>query len=414
MPARASIKYISGCVVVLFVAFLAGCSASGGGGGGDDSSSGEGGNELRLSAPGTPDGSNAVRAGRSVPIRVRVTDASGHGRAGMTVTLSTTAGTLSSTTAQTDANGFAEVILTADTQTAGAVVVAEIAGGLRTAAGIDFTAGPPAQLNLAATPASVNIQETATLQAVVFDSDGRRVQGATVSFAVQTNISGATLSAAAGVTDANGQASVTYTAGALGGIDVIQATVANLIDNVSIVVTGPPGPASIELLVSSPQLDSGGTDTVTLTAIVRGSDNNLLAGFVVAFGADSGGIQVVNGTTDAAGSATALLSTAGDKRNRTITVTATTGAFSDTNTVDVTGTNITISGANTLVLNSTTTLALFLRDSDGVGIASQLLTVTSLVGNPLTPANPITDFNGQVSMMSRPNRPAMTPSRRRR
>ncbi|MDQ2693860.1 MAG: Ig-like domain-containing protein, partial [Pseudomonadota bacterium] len=93
--------------------------------------------------------------------------------------------------------------------------------------------------------------------------------------------------------------------------------------------------ASVQLLASSPQLQSGGADSVTLTAVVKDDNNVLLEGVEVGFAADNGGnVQVVRSVTDATGTAEALLSTAGNRDNRTITVTATAGSASDVLTVD--------------------------------------------------------------------------------
>ena len=76
----------------------------------------------------------------------------------------------------------------------------------------------------------------------------------------------------------------------------------------------PPGQtvaASIDLLVSNPQLDSdvAGAPTVTLTAIVKDSSNRALSEKEVAFTADSGLLAVTSGTTDANGRAAALAAT---------------------------------------------------------------------------------------------------------
>lgn len=92
-------------------------------------------------------------------------------------------------------------------------------------------------------------------------------------------------------------------------------------------------PAGIQLLVGSPQLASAGTDAVTLTAIVKDSNNVLMEGVDVAFSADSGNIQITRSTTDATGTAEAKLTTAGDKTNRAVGVRASTGAISATSTV---------------------------------------------------------------------------------
>jgi hypothetical protein len=88
--------------------------------------------------------------------------------------------------------------------------------------------------------------------------------------------------------------------------------------------TGTPGPtvAAVTMTTSSPSILSDGSTTATITALVRDSSNNLIAGVPVTFSATSGGVAVTAATTSTAGAATATLSTAGDSSLRSITVTA--------------------------------------------------------------------------------------------
>ena len=169
----------------------------------------------------------------------------------------------------------------------------------------------------------------------------------------------------------------------------------------SITVTAPPGSTpsnSIDLLVSSPQLASDTSGSVTLTALVRDAANNVVGGVQVRFAADSGSLQVVSGTTGANGTATALLTTLGDPTNRTINVTATTGNVSSTNTVQVQGTTLSVSGITTITRGSTTRLTILLRDSAGVGIQNRAIRVSSALGNPLSAPTVTTDANGQATV----------------
>jgi hypothetical protein len=80
-------------------------------------------------------------------------------------------------------------------------------------------------LTLTASSYSVlNTTGTSTLTATYKDIYGNPKSGVTVSFTIENNISGANLSAASATTNASGQASVTYTAGATPGIDTIEAS----------------------------------------------------------------------------------------------------------------------------------------------------------------------------------------------
>jgi Bacterial Ig-like domain (group 1) len=388
--------------------------------------------QLALS---TTNGSTAVMAdGRStVPVRIQVANGSGTPMAGVPVAFATNAGVLSasptvrvshnlsgtgtattradsggSVTVTTDTNGVAQVLLTAST-TAGTAVVTADALGFRTHIDILFVPGPVTRVQLHASPNTMNAYGTSTLTATVTDANGNRVPGETVTFTLSTNTSGASLSPTSGTTDINGQMTVQYTAGTTGGSDTVraQATSSSVAGSTSITVTAPPSgpgtpvPSRIDLLVSSPQLDSDDTKSVTLTALVRDAANNVLSGIPVSFSApppSSASIQVTNGTTGATGTATALLTTGGDPSNRIITVIATTGNLSSSQQVQVTGTTLTVSGVSALVLGGTTQLSLLLRDSGGEGIQNKVVTLSSMLGNTLSATTVTTDSTGQATV----------------
>lgn len=162
-------------------------------------------------------------------------------------------------------------------------------------------------------------------------------------------------------------------------------------------------PASIDLLVSSPQLPSDGATPVTLTAVVKDSSNRALEGQTVSFSADSGLVIVTSGTTDANGTATATLGTGGNPTNRLINLTATTGSVSATNAVTVTGTTLSISGLASLSFGDSTPLTISLKDSAGNAISiingqPVTITVTSLNGNTLSAGPYRTDGSGQATV----------------
>ncbi len=163
---------------------------------------------------------------------------------------------------------------------------------------------------------------------------------------------------------------------------------------------------SLRLLVSSPQLLSAGSQDVTLTVLAKNANNNFVSGAPVEFAASSGGIQVIQATTDDSGVASAKLSLGGDPTNRTITVTATTGTLIATNKVVVTGTAITFNGSKSVVMGKAAKWSIFLKDSAGKGIPNMPVTVTSAKGNTLALSstvtdilnNPVTDANGAVTL----------------
>ena len=334
----------------------------------------------------------------TVAVRATVQGASGP-LSSIPVTFSTTAGSFAASattaTATTNASGIATVNLIAPTSSGTATVTAS-ASGFSASTTITFVAGAAAVVQLVANPTTVNPNATSSITARVTDAQGNPVSGQTITF---TAPSRGTLSALTGITDANGQFAVTYTAGATPATDTIQVrTVNGITGTLSITITPPAGASRIDLFVSSPQLGSNGIGSVTLTALVRDAANNVASGVLVSFAADSGGIQVTNGTTGAAGTATALLTTGGDQRNRTINVTATTGNLSSRNTVQITGTTLSISGASSIVLGVSTRFSIILRDSGGTGIANQFITVSSALGNPLSATTITTDITGQTTV----------------
>ena len=159
---------------------------------------------------------------------------------------------------------------------------------------------------------------------------------------------------------------------------------------------------SVALLANPPQLATAGLVPVNLTAVVRNTNNVLLKGITVTFSASNNGtIQVVRTVTDETGTATAILTSPGDKSNRNITVTASAGnpVKQGTIVVPAVGTTISSSGANSAVIGSEVEITFTLNDSAGAGIGGQTLTVTSNpVENAVNPPNPVTNAAGQATV----------------
>ena len=172
--------------------------------------------------------------------------------------------------------------------------------------------------------------------------------------------------------------------------------------------------ASLVLLASSPQLLSGTSDGVTITALLKDSNNNPIAGNEdVRFIADSGTIEVLaGGATDAQGKVQAILRSEGEPDNRTIEVTASAPGIDDVTpvTVDVTGTTLKISGPTNTTSKDEPAFIVSLQDSTLAGIGGKEVTVTSQQGNTLVneadeelggSANLATDQNGQITFVVR-------------
>lgn len=154
--------------------------------------------------------------------------------------------------------------------------------------------------------------------------------------------------------------------------------------------------AKLTLLTDLAQVPSDGSKTATITAQALDASNNVMTGVVVVFQASSGALLPTQPTTDASGIALASLGAGSDPSNRTITVTASVGSTTATVPVTVNGTTLALSGPPNLVLNNTGSFTVAVTNSAGQGIAGVDVTLTSSLGNTLTPAATSTDSGGRL------------------
>ncbi len=170
-----------------------------------------------------------------------------------------------------------------------------------------------------------------------------------------------------------------------------------------------PEATTIQLLASSLQLpsDNTGVADITLTAVAKDANNNVIGGVAITFdaGGDSFASIAVNSTdvpavTSSAGLLTAQLSNGiGGAVNRNMTITATdaqSGASAQL-TVAVVGTRLTIEGPNALALNDVGDYLVVLVDSSGAGIGFEPVTITSSAGNQITASSTTTDQAGKLT-----------------
>jgi Bacterial Ig-like domain (group 1) len=251
--------------------------------------------------------------------------------------------------------------------------------------------------SLTATSASPTISADSTsstgITVVAEDVNHVAVAGAVISF----KASAGALQVTQATTDASGKATAVLSAnGAAAGTSIIvTATTPGVTQPGTVTVMVSATQQTLTLLTSTPQIFTDGSASAKITALVRDSNNNVLAGVAVSFTATAGALTNIQGTTDATGSATAQLTNAGDPTNRTITVSATAGASSATVNVAVVGTTLQLSGPATLVQGSTGTYTVSLTDYGKNGIGSQTVMLTSALGNTLTPSSVTTTSSGQ-------------------
>src|SRR5690606_5785899 len=125
---------------------------------------------------------------------------------------------------------------------------------------------------------------------------------------------------------------------------------------------------SVVLIADSLQLGTAIADVVELTALVRDSNNVVVAGVPVTFTSDSGELVRLDNVTAQNGVARATLSTQSDKSNRNIVVTAGVQQQVAELTVSVIGNQLEIAAPGSIVLGDSVTIDVFLTDSSGTGI----------------------------------------------
>lgn len=191
---------------------------------------------------------NAIPPNQTVVLRAQAFDQSGRGLVGVPVNFSLasngTQGSLSATTATTDADGVAQVLYTAGPQQGSDIINATVTGAqsktgtasLAMQVGVNPNAGPQVTINLQTTlPAGQSwVAPNATAQIIAtVTSNGQPVANQPVTFTFGLASSGSTASgpslngatnSVTATTDLNGQAVVAYVAGPQAGIDTIIAT----------------------------------------------------------------------------------------------------------------------------------------------------------------------------------------------
>lgn len=164
-----------------------------------------------LSINGFSDGSE-VSVGSITDVVVSYTS-SGQPIAGETIRASLTAGQLlTASEVRTNAAGEARFTMTSSSAGPSTLIFNTLDGSLETSINVEYVATVPAVLSLNSTPSRVSSLGTATITAVVTDSNGNAVKNQEISFA-SSNLFGGQLNPASATTNSEGEAVVTFTAG---------------------------------------------------------------------------------------------------------------------------------------------------------------------------------------------------------
>jgi len=171
-----------------------------------------------------------------------------------------------------------------------------------------------------------------------------------------------------------------------------------------------PTVASIGLFASTQQLASSGADEITLIAIVKDANNNLLEGITVSFQADSANIELINAVTESNGKASAKLTTENEPSNRVINIVAVSNSIEDTVSVQVVGTSVSLTGSSSLAINDDNSYIIKVLDSDGNGLANKIVNLSlsgesteipvGTVASVYIPETVTTDFEGQATFLA--------------
>jgi hypothetical protein len=182
-----------------------------------------------------------------------VKDAYGNPVPGVSVSFAAPASGASATVAgspaRTGADGQASVTATAGT-VAGSYTVTALVAGVTTAArfGLTNAAGAAATVAVASgsgQKATVATRFAAPLVAVAKDAYGNPVPGVSVTFTAPASGASATLTGSPAVTDADGQASVTATAGTVAGSYIVVAAAANVTTAAAFTLTNTEAPSLV-------------------------------------------------------------------------------------------------------------------------------------------------------------------------
>ncbi len=131
---------------------------------------------------------------------------------GQPVSFAATRGTVSAPSVNTDSTGSASITVTS-TNSGGAAITASGSGGATAQLPVEFVATTAATVEVQPSLFTMSPGQQSTLTATVRDSNNNLVKNKVVTFSLQ-DVTGGSLTTASAVTDSQGRAQSTYTAGA--------------------------------------------------------------------------------------------------------------------------------------------------------------------------------------------------------
>jgi len=362
-----------------------------------------------------------LTADNSLTVIATVTDTEGVAQADQLVTFALSNTDLAvfgndTGTARTDDSGVARITINASTASGDGEITGSLSSGESgsttfSAVG-SATVDPATTVSLALQNAAgesdsdLSSENSLTAVATVLNSEGEPQEDLIVTFTLSNDelaVFGNDTGTAR--TDESGIASISLAVGTASGDGELTATLSTLESDTTTFsstgsVTVSEDPASLQLYASAVQLASSGSDDIELIALIKNEQSVLMEGVEVNFSASNEAgveLQLTQSTTTADGTARALVSTQNDASNRTVTLTAQTGALVETVDILITGTEVTINGANSVILNDTAEYTLRVQDSDGVAIVNQTILLEAANGS-LSETSVNTGADGQATI----------------
>ena len=362
-----------------------------------------------------------LTADNSLTVIATVTDTDGVAQADQLVTFALSNTDLAvfgndTGTARTDDSGVARITINASTASGDGEITGSLSSGESgsttfSAVG-SATVDPATTVSLALQNAAgesdsdLSSENSLTAVATVLNSEGEPQEDLIVTFTLSNDelaVFGNDTGTAR--TNESGIASISLAVGTASGDGELTATLSTLESDTTTFsstgsVTVSEDPASLQLYASAVQLASSGSDDIELIALIKNEQSVLMEGVEVNFSASNEAgveLQLTQSTTTADGTARALVSTQNDASNRTVTLTAQTGALVETVDILITGTEVTINGANSVILNDTAEYTLRVQDSDGVAIVNQTILLEAANGS-LSETSVNTGADGQATI----------------
>jgi len=213
------------------------------------------------------------------------------------------------------------------------------------------------QIKFSATSVDNSGTQTNTATVTAIDGNGKGVSGIPLAIKVDSN---ATYTVAASTGNTTGSTGTVVALVTIGNDTTVRtvtmtASVGGITRTASFSVVGSKVVAT-DLTLTGPNIIANSvSNTITLTATAVDANRNALPNIPVTFQVDNGGVLIPGGTvTDSTGVVTGVLKIGADQSNRTITVTAVSGARTSKLEVQVTGAKLSASGVATTVAKGKT------------------------------------------------------------